>query len=143
MLGSLFLSAALAWLSCCENPRIDDPSFQAVYVVGNNAVAQDVFLACGPVDDEMCSDEPVTYPAGAARSVAIEFRVIHAPWPSKLEDNLEQIQFLSPSKTKAFLAALQSDPSVEVMVAPKMVLCSGQLGTLKIGHCPASGACCE
>lgn len=143
MLGSLFMSAALAWLSCCENPRIDDPAFQAVYLVGSDASATGSHIASEPVDDEMCSDEPVVYPAKPARTVVLQFRVIRAP--SGQEGKIAQNQLLSSSQAQELLSSLQSDQKIEVIAEPKLVLCSGQLGTIKIGNCcqPTPGGCCD
>jgi protein involved in polysaccharide export with SLBB domain len=143
MLGSLFLTAALGWLACWENPRIDDPSVVDLYSVGCDAACDEPAADCCAGDGEMCSAEPLTCATKPARAVAVEFRLIHAP--ANLGEKIVQTQFLSSSQTRDVLSLLQNDPRIEVIAAPKMVLCSGQLGIIKLGDCPqsATGACCD
>lgn len=143
MIESLLLTVALAWLSVCESPQFVDPSVQAVYLVGNNVVADDPVAEIGSLDDEMCCDEPVIVAEKPTRCVAVEFRLIHAS--SNVVEKIGPDVFLSADQVRGFLTSLQNDLRTEVIAAPKMILCSGQEGCIKIGSLASSPAslCCD
>ncbi len=141
MVGSLFLTMALAWLTSCDGTQTPEPAAEAVYLVGNDAVptipAVDV---CEP-DDEMCSGEPTEAPAKPKRFVTVEFRVLHTP--SKLVGNIGNDIFLNSNQVQTFLRRVHNDPHAEILVSPRMILCSGQEGTISIGSCAPKAASCE
>jgi protein involved in polysaccharide export with SLBB domain len=89
MVGSLFLTVALAWLANGDGPQCPDAALQATYLVGDEVketAKQSCPAGCTrlePVvenylpDDEMCSNEP-TQPK-PNRHVVIELHILNAP----------------------------------------------------------------
>ena len=116
MVGSLFLTVALAWLSCCENPQTVDPTVPALYLVGNDVGDDNPVADIGSPDDEMCCDEPVVVASKPARCVSVEFR-LSAP-SNTSPRGLDPMCFSMPIRSRASWSALQNDPHTEV-IAPQ------------------------
>jgi hypothetical protein len=144
MLGSLFLSAALAWLTCCDNPQVVEPSLQAVYFMGCEASCDKPAVDGCACDEEMCGTLSVTFPTKPPSNVAVEFRLIRFP-AGLIGAEFSQAQLLNSAQTQVFLNAYKNEPEITLLASPKMVLCSGQLGTLNLGSRPQTSApaCCN
>ncbi|HEV8061781.1 MAG TPA: hypothetical protein VGP68_18025 [Gemmataceae bacterium] len=141
MVGSLFLTMALAWLTSCDGTKSPEPAAEAVYMVGNDTVPTNPAVDVCEPDDEMCGGEPTQAPAKPKRFVTVEFRVLHTP--SKLVGNIGNDIFLDSNQVQTFLRTVHNDPHAEILASPRMILCSGQEGTISIGSCAPKGAACE
>jgi hypothetical protein len=140
MVGSLFLTIAMAWLTGCDDLQSPNPAVEAVYMVGDDAgVPKTDVNTCGE-DDEMCSGAIIDAPAKPARFVAIEFCVLHTP--SKLAGVVGNEMFLNSEQVQAFMTTLNQDPHAQLFACPKMILCSGQEGMISIGSCVPKGVPC-
>ncbi len=118
-----------------------EPAAEAVYMVGDDVVPSNPgAVVCEP-DDEMCSGEVINAPAKPKRFVTVEFRVLHMP--SKLVGNIGNDIFLDSDQVQTLFRTVQNDPHAEILASPRMILCSGQEGTISIGSCAPKGACCE
>jgi protein involved in polysaccharide export with SLBB domain len=89
MVGSLFLTIALAWLANGDGPQCPHAALQATYLVGDEvkeAAKQECAAGCTRLepmvessltDDEMCGDGLT--PAVPNRHVVIELHILNAP----------------------------------------------------------------
>jgi hypothetical protein len=140
MVGSLFLTIAMAWLTSCNGVQSPIPVGEVVYMVGDDAVTPDLDVdVCGP-DDEMCSGEIIETPAKPARFVAVEFRVLHTA--TSLVGDVEKDVFLNSDQAQMLIGTLCEDPHTQLISHSRLLLCSGQEGQITILPANASAFGC-
>ena len=131
MVGSLFLTIALAWLANGDGPQCPDAALQATYLVGDevkDAAKHASVAGCtrlepivesGWPDEEMCSDEPI--PARPNRHVVIELHILNAP--TELAGKLGSDIFITADQLKD----LTTDRGGHLLCRPTMFTANGQL----------------